>query len=105
MLVGSAHCPLDREGQPLDIVALQAEMRLAEAGGEPCAEDLQLSAFLGQPELHAVPVEARHPFPLARGNRRRAEATDALNHLREIMVSEHWNVPEQVVEAVRRFQI
>ena len=41
--VGRVHRPRDRKGQALDRVAFQAEMRFAEAGGEPRAEDLQLA--------------------------------------------------------------
>ena len=64
----------DREGQPLDRIALQAEVRFAEARGEARAEDLELAMLLRQPELDAVPVEPRRPVAFAGGNRRRCRA-------------------------------
>src|SRR4051794_5242597 len=88
------------EGQSLDRVAFQAEMRLAEAGRQARAEDLELARLARQPELDAVPVEPRRAMPLAGGDRRAAEAADMLGHLGEIVVREHRDMPEHVMEAV-----
>src|SRR3712207_7219608 len=51
--------PFDREGQPLDILAFEAEMRLAKARGQARAQDLELAPLPRQPEFDAVPVDAR----------------------------------------------
>ena len=74
VLVGRVDRPLDREGQPLDLVALEAEMRFAEARGEPRAEDLQLAMLPREPELDAVPVEPRGAVAFAGGDRGDARA-------------------------------
>jgi len=55
----------DREGKPLDRIALEAEVRFAEARREPRAEDLELAMLLRQPELDAMPVEPRCPVAFA----------------------------------------
>src|SRR4028119_2509343 len=80
-------------------------MRLAEARGETCAEDLELAAFPGKPELDAVPVDPRDPLDLASGDRRAPEPADMLDHLGKIMIGEHRDVAEQIVEAVGLLEI
>src|SRR5438046_4448757 len=105
MLVGRMYRPPDREGQPLDRVAFQAEVRFAEARGEACAEDLELAALAREPELHAVPIEARAPMAFACGDRGEAQAADMLGHLGEIVMREHRDVAEHVVEAIGRLEI
>src|SRR3954454_8408278 len=76
MLVWRVHRALHREGQSLDRIALQAEMRFPEARGEARAENLELAAFLRQPELDAVPIEPRRAMTLAGGNRGAAQPPD-----------------------------
>ena len=49
VLVLRPNRPFDGEGQALDLLALQAEMRFAEAGGEPRAEDLQFPFSRARP--------------------------------------------------------
>src|SRR5207253_6700115 len=94
-----------REGQPLDGLALQAEMRLAEARGEPRAEDLQLTLLARQPELHAVPVNTRCALAFSSHDRGRPELADMPRHLGIIVVREHRDVAEQIVETVRLLEI
>src|SRR5687767_10214718 len=65
-----------REGQSIDAVALETEMRLAEARGEPGAEDLEIAFFERQPELDAVPVDAGDPMAFASRDCGAAEAAD-----------------------------
>src|SRR4051794_20392383 len=105
MLVWRVHGPLDREGQPLDRIAFQAEMRFAEARGETGAEDLEFAVLTRKAELDAVPVEPRGPMPLARRDRRRAELADVPRHFGIIVVREHRDVAEHVVKAVGRLEI
>src|SRR5689334_1917060 len=80
-------------------------MRFAEAGREARAEDLQLAALPREPELHAVPIEPGGAMALSGFDRRKPEAADMLGHLGEIVMRQHRDVPEHVVEAVRRLEI
>jgi hypothetical protein len=105
MFVRRVDRPLDREGQALDFIALEREMRLSEARSEPRAEDLQLTLLTDKAELDAMPVEPRSALPFARRNRRASELADMPGHLGIIMMREHRDVSEHVVEAVGRFQI
>src|SRR5258705_8215861 len=98
--MGRVDGALDREGQPLDRVALQAEMRFAKARRESGAEDFQLAMLLGQPELDAVPVKPRGAVALARSNRGRAELADVAGHLGIVVGPEPRDVTEHVVESV-----
>src|SRR5205814_1987476 len=85
--------------------AFQTEVRLAEAGSEARAEDLQLAMLIGESELDAVPVDASDAVPLAGFDRRRPEPADMLDHLCEIVVGEHRDVSEHVVKAVGCLEI
>jgi len=69
VLVGGRNCPLYAEREPLDLLALKAEMSLAEARGQARAKDLQLALLLRQPELDAVPIEPCGLVSLARLDR------------------------------------
>ena len=106
VLVGRVDGPLDREGQPLDCVALQAEVRLRRSSTRgPAPRILSSPCSLASAELDAVPVEARGALPLAGGDRRAAKLADMPRHFGKIVMREHRDVPEQIVEAVRRLEI
>ena len=80
-------------------------MRLAEARGEPGAEDLQLSPSRARPNSTRVPVDARdagRPRPPRCGP---AEPPDMLGHRREVVMGEHRDMPEHVVETVGLLEI
>ena len=80
-------------------------MRFAEARGEARAEDLQLAMLEREPEFDAVPVKPRGLVPLARRDGGESELADVPRHLRIVVVREHRNVAEHVVEAVGRLEI
>src|SRR4051812_41974734 len=105
MFIWRVYRPLDRERQSLDLVALKAEMRLAEAGGETRAEDLEFPNFLREPELDAVPVQARGFVSLIGRDRCNAELADMPRHFGIVVVREHRDVTEHVMEAVGRLEI
>src|SRR6185369_17320033 len=98
MFVGCVDRLHDREGQPLDRAALQAEMRFAEARGETGAEDLQLAIFEREPELDAVPVKPGGLVTLVCRDRRDAELADVACHFGIIMMRQHRDMTEHVME-------
>src|SRR3954468_23809024 len=105
MLIWRAYRPLDRERQSLDLAALKAEMRLAEAGGETRAEDFEFLKFLREPELDAVPIEPCGPMSLIGCDRRETQFADMPRHLGIVMMREHRDVTEHVMESVGRLEI
>src|SRR5947209_448940 len=58
-----------------------------------------------QAELDAVPIEPGGAMALTGRDRRLTEVTDMPRHFREIVVREHRDMAEQIVEAVRRFEV
>jgi hypothetical protein len=68
VLVRGVHRPLDREWNPLDSVALETEVGLAETRGKPRAQDLEFALLEREAELDAVPVNPSDSVTLAGGD-------------------------------------